>query len=98
MQGAATETALSDGHMIPLMVVTGTLNSQKYQDQILKSGVRPPLGSLDGHNKVLRDDTAIPHFTSIIEGYKNQRNIASLPRPSLLPNLNPIKHVWDKLG
>ena len=48
--------ALSDGHMIQLKVVTGTLNSQKYQDQILESCVRPPLDSLDGQNIVLRDE------------------------------------------
>ena len=40
--------ALSDDHMIRLKVVTGTLNSQKYQDEILESGVRSPLDSLDG--------------------------------------------------
>ena len=44
--------ALSDVHMIQLKVVTGTLNSQKYQDQILISGVRPPLDSQDGQNMV----------------------------------------------
>ena len=48
--------ALSDDHMLQLKVVTGTLNSQKYQDQILESGVRPPLDSLGGQNMVLRDD------------------------------------------
>ena len=45
--------AFSDDHMIQLKVVTGTLYSQKYQDQILESGVRPPLDSLDGQNMVL---------------------------------------------
>ena len=45
--------ALSDDHMIQLKVVTGTFNSQKYQDQILESSVRPPLDSLDGQNMVL---------------------------------------------
>ena len=89
---------LSDDHMIQLKVVTGTSNSQKYQDQILESDVRPPLDSLDGQNMVLRDDITRPHFTRIIEEYKNQQNIASLPRPSLLPDLNPIEHMWDKLG
>ena len=44
--------ALSDDHMIQLNV---TLNSQKYQDQVLESCVRPPLDSLDGQNMVLRD-------------------------------------------
>ena len=77
---------------------TGTLNAKKYQDEILESGVRSPLYSLDGQNMVLRDDVARPHCTSIIEEYKNQQIIASLPRPSLLPDLNPIEHVWDKIG
>ena len=39
---------LSDDHMIQLKVVTGTSNSQKYQDEILESCVRPHLDSLDG--------------------------------------------------
>ena len=45
--------ALSDDHMIQLKVVTWTLNSKNYQEQILESGVRPPLDSLDGQNMVL---------------------------------------------
>ena len=84
--------------MIQPKVVTGTLNSQKYQDEILESGVRSPLDSLDGQNMVLGDDNARPHCTHIIEVYKNQQNIASLRRRSLLPDLNPFKHMWDKLG
>ena len=85
--------ALSDDHLIQLEVVTGTLNALKYQDEILESGVRSPLDLLDGQNTVLRDDIARPHCTRIIEEYKNQQNIASLPQPSLLPDLNPIEHV-----
>ena len=90
--------ALSDDHLIQLKVVTGTLNAQKYQDEILESGVRSPLDSLDGQNMVLRDDIARPHCTRIIEECKNQQRVASLPRPSLLPELNPIEQVWDELG
>ena len=45
--------ALSDDQMIQLKVVTETLNSQKYQDEILESGVSSPLYSLDGQNMVL---------------------------------------------
>ena len=66
--------ALADDHMIQLNVVAATLNSQNYQDQILESGVRPPLDSLDYQNMVLRDDIARTHFTRIIEEYKNQQN------------------------
>ena len=59
--------ALSDDHMIQFNVVTWTLNSQKYQDEIQESGVWSPLVSLDGQNMVLRDDIARPHCTRIIE-------------------------------
>ena len=71
--------ALSDDNLIQLNVVTGTLNAQKYQGEILESGIRSPLDSLDGQNIVLRDDIARPQCTRIIEEYKNQQNIASLP-------------------
>ena len=75
--------ALSDDHLIQLKEVTGTLNAQKNLDEILESSVRSPLDSLEGQNMVLRDDIARPHFTHIIEKYKNQQNIASLTRPTL---------------
>ena len=68
--------ALSDDHLIQFKVVTGTLNAQKYQHQILESGVRSPLDSLDGQNMVLWDDIARPYCTRIIEECKNQKNIA----------------------
>ena len=90
--------ALSDDHLIQLKVVTETWNAQKYQDEILESGVRSPLDSLYCHNMVLQDDIARPNSTHIIEEYKNQQNIASLPQLSLLLVLNPVKHVWDKLS
>ena len=90
--------ALSDDHLIQLKVVTGTLNALKYQDEILESGVWSPLDSLHGQNMVLRDDITRPYCTRIIEECKNQQNIANRPRPSLLLDLSPIKHVWDKLG
>ena len=64
---------LSDDHLIQLNVVTGTLNAQKYQDEILESGVRSPLDSLDGQNMVLRDDIARSHCTRISEEYINSR-------------------------
>ena len=90
--------AISDDHLIQLKVATGTLNAQKYWDKILETGVSSPLDSLDGQNMVLRDDIARPHCACIIEEYKTQQNIASLPRPSLLPDFNPNEQVLNKLG
>ena len=54
---------LSDDRLNQSKVVTGTLNAQKYQEEILESGVRSHLDSLDDQNMVLRDDTARPHCT-----------------------------------
>ena len=51
--------ALSDDHMIQLKVVTGTLNPEKNQDEILESGLRSPLGSLDGQNMVTLQDLTV---------------------------------------
>ena len=62
--------SLSDDHLIQLKVIIGTLNAQKYQNEILETDVRSPLDSLEGQNMVLRDDIARPYFTRIIEGYK----------------------------
>ena len=90
--------ALFDDHLIQLKMVTWTLNAQRYQDEILKSGVKSLLDSLDGQNMVLRDDIARPHYTHIIQEYKAQQNIASLSWRGLLLDLNPIEQVWDKLG
>ena len=59
--------ALSDVHLIQLKVVTLTLKAQKCQDEILESGVRPALDSLDARNKVLRNDVARRHCTRIIK-------------------------------
>ena len=90
--------ALSDDNLIQLKVVTGTLNAQKFQDEILESGVGSPFDSLDGQNMLLRDDIARPHCTRIIKEYENQQNIPWVPLPSFLPDLDTIEHVWDKLG
>ena len=82
--------ALSDNHLIQFKVVIGTLTAQKYQDEILESGVRSPLDSLDGQNMVVRHEIARLHCTRINEEYKNQQNIACLPWPIFLSDLNPI--------
>ena len=68
--------ALSDDHLIQLKVVTGTLNAQKYQDEIPESDVRSPLDSLDGQNMVLRDD--IQDLTVLASSRNTKINRTSL--------------------
>ena len=61
--------ALSDDRLIRLKVVSGTLSAQKYQDEILESGVRSTLHSLDGtwSSEMTLQDLNIH---GIIEDYK----------------------------
>ena len=81
--------ALSDDHVVQLRVVIGTLNAQKYQYEILESGVRLPLDSPYGQNMVLRHDIARTHCTRIIDEYKNQQNTACLQPAELVAGLEP---------
>ena len=85
--------ALSDNPMIQLKVVTGTWNSQKYQDQILGLDVRSPLDSLDGQNIVLREEIARPL-------YSHHRGIqkSTEHRLSSVARLEPYRTRVDKLG
>ena len=53
MQGIATEALCYVDHLTQLKVITGSLNAQKHQNEIMESGVRSPLDSLDGQNIVL---------------------------------------------
>ena len=90
--------AFSYDHMLQLEVVLGTLNSQKYRNEILENDVRPSLNSPECQSVVLEGDNTRSQRARIIEEYKSQQHIASLPLPRLSPDLNPIEHLWDELG
>ena len=90
--------AFSYDHMLQMEVVNGTLNSQKYRDEILEADVTPSLNSLECQNMVLQYDNARPQRARIIEEYRNLQNITSFPLPSLSLDLNPIEHLFNELG
>ena len=75
--------AFSYDHMLQVEVANGTLNTQKYRDEILESDIRPSLNSPECQNIVLQDDNATPQHARIIEEYKHLQNNANFALPSL---------------
>jgi hypothetical protein len=43
------------------------------------------------------DDNARPHRACVVTDYLENETIERMHLPSLLPNLNPTEHAWDKL-
>lgn len=50
------------------------------------------------HNTPLtsHQDNLCPHAAQVTQQYLNQNNFNILPWPSMLADMNPIKHLWDR--
>ena len=76
-----------------LKVVTGTLNAQKYQDEILESGVRSPFDSLDGQN--MCSEMTLQYLTVLASSRNIKINRTSLKKSTstaeLFTGLEPYR-------
>ena len=77
-----------------LVFINGTLNAQKYHQDILARHVVPFIRANGG---TLQQDNACPHVGRDNMDYLRRNNIDVLLWPALSPDLSPIEHLWDQL-
>lgn len=78
----------------PLVRIQGTLNAQRYVQNVLRPVAILYLQGLP--NAIFQQDNARPHTARISQ--HALRGVQMLPWPAYSPDLSPIEHVWDVIG
>ncbi|GFX35961.1 transposable element Tcb2 transposase [Trichonephila clavipes] len=77
----------------PIVLIRGTMTSQRYVHGILQPHVLPLIQRLPG--AIFQQNNAQPH-TSRVSQYC-LCTVTILPWPAYSPDLSPIEHIWDHL-
>ena len=85
--------AIWTGGRSQLFVVQGNLTGLAYR-QILDEFVEEYRDRLP-EPWILQDDNAPPHRAQVVQEFKENHRIQSLPWTAKCPDLNPIEHAWD---
>ena len=88
----------SHDHKLDLKVVRQTLTGQRYIDDILESIVYPHSRAHQAACLIFQDNNARPHRACIVTDSLVQEGIENLQWLSRSPYMNPIEHVWDRMG
>ena len=75
-----------------LVTVNGTLNVQKYRDDILATVVLSFMQAVNGVT-ILQQDNARPHTAHATTQFLTANNVNGMEWPSVSPDLSPIEHI-----
>ncbi|GFV38779.1 transposable element Tcb1 transposase [Trichonephila clavipes] len=78
---------------IPLVRISGTLNSQPYISEVLEPVVIPYFRGLA--TSIFQQVNARPHVARIVQRFFVYHQIELLPWPARSSNLSPIENMWS---